>query len=308
MKYWFALLCVTQLCVILCGAAQAQSGFGSSTPSTVFCDRTRQHSAAEQDHLLRFAAAVRDALDAFGKDTVIISRSGLDLSRFQIRYSHAAIMGRNDAGSWTARQLYYACDEGHPRIFDQGLAGFVGGSDNPSLGYISIVGMPSDQAKALQQATQDGPRALGLLAATYSANAYPFSTRYQNCNQWVMELLAIAWGNLSDEGDPRARAQNWLKEANYDPQPVKVGSGLLMIAAAVTPLLHLSDHPRDEIHTMQLKVSLPASIETFVKTRLPDSEHLELCHNDRQIVVHHGWEPIAEGCRPGAGDQVLVFE
>ena len=303
MKYWFALLCAISF-----GAAHAQSGADSSTASTDFCDRARQTSAEEQDHILRFAAAVRDALDAFDKDTVIISRSGLDLARFQIRYSHAAIMSRNDAGSWTARQLYYACDEGHPRIFDQGLAGFVGGSDNPALGYISIVGMPSEQANAVRQAAQDSPRALGLLAATYSAIAYPYSTLYQNCNQWVIELLAISWGNLSNGEDTRSRAQSWLKEASYDPQPVHVGSGLLIIGAAVTPLLHLSDHPRNEINTMELKVSLPASIETFVRQRLPDSEHIELCHDEAHIVVHHGWTPIAEGCLPGAGDQVLAFE
>jgi len=251
---------------------------------------------------------VRDALDAFGHDTVIISRSGLDLSRFHIRYSHAAIMSRNDAGSWTARQLYYACDEGQPRIFDQGLAGFVGGSDNPALGYISIVGMPAEQASAVQQAAQDRARALGLLGATYSANAYPYSTLYQNCNQWVIELLAISWGNLPDGADTRTRAQTWLKAANYDPRPVHVGSGLLIIAAAVTPLLHLLDHPRNEINTMELKVSLPASIETFVRQRLPGSQHLELCHNEQQIVVHHGWTPVASGCLPGDDDQVLAFE
>ena len=88
----------------------------SSSVSTAFCDKSRQTSAAEQDHMLRFAAAVRDALDASGSDTFIISRSGLDLSRFHIRYSHSAIMVRSDTGVWTARQLYYACDEGQPRI------------------------------------------------------------------------------------------------------------------------------------------------------------------------------------------------
>ena len=38
-----------------------------------------------------------------------------------------------------------------------------------------------------------GSAALALLGREYSANAYPFSPRYQNCNQWVAELLATAW-------------------------------------------------------------------------------------------------------------------
>ena len=57
----------------------------------------------------------------------LVSRSGLDLSRFNIRYSHAAIAWRSEQGQWAARQLYYACDEHRPRIYDQGLAGFATG-------------------------------------------------------------------------------------------------------------------------------------------------------------------------------------
>ncbi len=298
--------------ILLCGVAQAQSGSGGSSTSTAFCDKARPTTAAEQDRILRFAAAVRDELNLTGSDTVIISRSGLDLSRFHIRYSHAAIMIRGDqegeTGNWTARQLYYACDEGRPRIYDQGLAGFASGSDDPAVGYISIVVMPSDAAKSVRQASQNNVSALELLASTYSANAYPFSTSYQNCNQWVIEMLAVAWGNLRGGDDLRPRAQDWLKEQHYDPEPVKVGSGLLMIASLFTPMLHLSDHPRTDRSTMLLKVSLPSTIETFVKERWPATPRIELCHTSKQIVVHHGWKLIEDGCQAGDGDSVIALD
>jgi hypothetical protein len=126
-------------------------------------------------------------------DTALISRSGLDLSRFHIRYSHAAVARRDETGTWSARQLYYACDEARPRIYDQGLAGFVMGTDDPALGYISIVRLPAGAAQSLRYASLDTSRVQHLLATSYSANAYPFSTRYQNCNQWVVEMLAVAW-------------------------------------------------------------------------------------------------------------------
>jgi len=300
-------LVIVVLFIVSLGS-QAQSSSGATSASTGFCDRTRQTTAGEQDHILRFAAAVRDELDASGSDIVIISRSGLDLSRFHIRYSHAAVLSKGDSGTWTARQLYYACDEGHPRIFDQGLAGFTAGGYDPAQGFISIVVMPSDPAQAVRQASQDSARALGLLATTYSANAYAFSTRYQNCNQWVIELLAIAWGKLTDGPNSRARAQQWLEQEHYDPQPVNVDSHLLMMISMFTPLLHLNDHPESDRDAMRLKVSLPSTIETFIKARLPDSRHIELCHNGQQIVVHHGWTPIADGCIPGEGDRVLLFQ
>jgi len=297
---------------LACGGAQARSGAsGPSNPSgapalSAFCDRSVALSAGQQDKLLRFAGVVREELgDA---DAALVSRSGLDLSRFAIRYSHAAVAWRDSAGSWSARQLYYACDERRPRIFDQGLAGFAMGIDDPALGYIAIVRLPPAAAATLRRTVLDTPRALRLLAAEYSANAYPFSLRYQNCNQWVIELLAMAWGDLADGMELRARAQTWLRSANYAPAPVAVGSRLLMLAAPFIPFIHLDDHPAPERDAMMLRVSLPSTIEAFVHARLPGAERIELCHDGRQVVVHRGWTPMAPGCTAGEGDRVVLLD
>ncbi|SFP90035.1 hypothetical protein SAMN05216567_109389 [Variovorax sp. OK605] len=280
--------------------------------SSQFCDRAVPLSASQQDRLLRFTAAVQDALSATGSDAVLISRSGLDLSRFGIRYSHAAIAwkaeGGREGGIWSARQLYYACDEGHPRLYDQGLAGFVMGIDDAALGYVSIVALPPEAAQALRGAALDTPRAVHLLAARYSANAYPFSLRYQNCNQWVMELLAVAWGGLPDGDGLRRRAQQWLRDAPYKPAAVDVGSHALVFASSFVPLLHLDDHPQEDIYALKLRVSLPSAVEAFVRERHPLSERVELCHDGRQIVLHRGWEPVSDGCLPGAGDRVVALD
>ena len=64
--------------------------------SSRFCDRSQELSAAEQDKLLRFAAVVREELAATEGSVALISRSGLDLSRFGIRYSHAALAWRHE--------------------------------------------------------------------------------------------------------------------------------------------------------------------------------------------------------------------
>ncbi|MGJ7527490.1 DUF2145 domain-containing protein [Variovorax sp. GB1P17] len=290
------------------GVAQAVPGGAGPMASSQFCDRTKPLTADQQDRLLRLAVVVRDELSASGDGAVLISRSGLDLSRFRIRYSHAAVAWRDENDTWSARQLYYACDEGRPRIYDQGLTGFVMGIDDPALSYISIVRLPADAARTLRRAALDTPRALHLLAASYSANAYPFSLRYQNCNQWVVELLAVAWGNLADGDDLRARAQSWLRQAPYAPEPVDVGSHALIFASNFVPLLHLDDHPEEDRYALKLRVSLPSTVETFVHEQWPESERIELCHDGKQVVVHRGWTPIPEGCSPGDGDRVVPLD
>ncbi|MGD7513531.1 DUF2145 domain-containing protein, partial [Ralstonia pseudosolanacearum] len=101
-------------------AARAATGLSAWSAASQFCDRAQPFTAGQQDRLLRFAAVVREEVAATEAGAVLISRSGLDLSRFRLRYSHAAIAWRSDAGAWSARQLYYACDEGRPRLYDQG--------------------------------------------------------------------------------------------------------------------------------------------------------------------------------------------
>ncbi|MES2148543.1 MAG: DUF2145 domain-containing protein [Pseudomonadota bacterium] len=289
----------------LAGAANAASGISGASR---FCDRGRLLTASEQDRLLRFAAVVREELAVTEGGVALISRSGLDLSRFGIRYSHAALAWRADSGVWSARQLYYACDESRPRIFDQGLAGFAMGTDDPALGYISLVHLPQDAIAPLQRALFDTSRVLHLLAGQYSANAYAYGLDYQNCNQWLVELLAVAWGGMDDGDDLRARAQRWLRAERYEPEPVDVGSRWLMMASYFVPLLHLDDHPEAQRAAMKLQISLPASVESFMLQRLPGSDRVEICHDRKQAVVHRGWSPIAEGCRPGAGDRVVPLD
>ena len=158
-----------------------------------YCDRPAETHAVQQARFLRVAAVIKQVLDQSGRQAALVSRSGLDLARFGIRYSHAGIaLKHNPGGAWAVRQLYYACEESRPRLFDQGMTGFLLGTDDPSSGYVSLLLLPAAEDARLAAAALDRPLALALLADDYSANAYAHATQYQNCNQLVMELLAAA--------------------------------------------------------------------------------------------------------------------
>ena len=293
------------LCAIVAATTTAHAGAASGR----LCSWQQPLTAAEQDHLLSFAAVVRDELAASGQRVAIVSRSGLNLSRFDIRYSHAGVsLAASPNTPWSVRQLYYACDERRPRLYDQGLAGFVYGTDNAALGYLSIVLLPAEAAQSLERAALDTPRALTLLGGDYSANAHAYSTRYQNCNQWLAELLALAWGGADADTDARPRAQQWLAAQGYAPSPVDVGSRALMFAAGFVPWLRFDDHPQDDLLAMRFRTSLPASIEAFVRAQVPGAQRIELCHAPGRVVVRRGWTPIADGCVAAAGDRVVMLE
>lgn len=287
--------------VAAAGTAQA----GSVLPRG--CDRQVRITATQQDHLLRFTAVIRDALAASGTQAALIARSGTDLSRFGLRYSHAAVALASGLGEgldtpWAVRQLYYACEEAQPRLFDQGLAGFVTGSDDVDVGYVSVLLLPTEAAAPLAAAARDKSVALGLLNARYSANAYPFSTSYQNCNQWVAELLAAATAGTAT----RADAQAWLQREGYAPEPVHA-SPWLMLAGRFVPWLHFDDHPREQLDAGAVQTSLPTSLEAFALARWPAARRIEFCHGSQGVVQREGGAPLAAGCVPQDGDHVTAL-
>lgn len=298
-----------------------------------YCDRPAEASPAEQDRLLRVGALIKAELEASGQRVALIARSGLDLSRFGVRYSHAGVSLQASPNTpWSVRQLYYACDEQRPRLFDQGLAGFLLGVDDPALGYISMVILPEVESAALERTALDRVRALSLLGGTYSANAHPQSLRYQNCNQWLVELLALARGAAAapavpavhaadattaaqagaaaavDPPSARPAAQQWLQQHGYQGSAITLRNPLLWLAPAVVPWLHTDDHPPDELQRGIVTVSLPASIETWLRDTVPGARRVELCHTEREVVIRRGWAPLPDGCRAEAGDTVIAFD
>ena len=279
-------------------SASAQAG------GMMFCDRPARVTATEQDRALRFSAVVKDELERSGASAAVVARAGLNLARFGLRYSHAGIALKSNPNSpWSVRQLYYACDDQRPRIFDQGMAGFVLGAEEAAQGHLSVVLLPPAQDAALASSALDERTPLALLAGEYSANAYAYSTRYQNCNQWLVELLASAWGGAAQ----RDTAQAWLRERGYEAEPVNVGRALV-IAAHFVPLVHVADHPDEDLRARIMRVSMPSSIEQFLRREAPQAQRLELCYNSSHIVIRRGWQPMGAGCEAQAGDDVIAFD
>lgn len=270
----------------------------------MFCDRPAKVTATEQDRVLRFSAVVKEELERSGAAAAVVSRAGLDLERVGLRYSHAGVALKSNPNSpWSVRQLYYACDDKRPRIFDQGMAGFVLGAEGLEQGHLSLVLLPQAPGAALEAAALDARTPLALLAGEYSANAYAWSTRYQNCNQWLVELMASAWGMAAR----RDEAQAWLRERGYEAEAVRVGRAMV-IAAHFVPLVHVSDHPDEDLRARTMRVSMPSSIEQFVRREAPQARRIELCYNADHIVIRRGWEPLGAGCAPQSGDEVIAFK
>jgi hypothetical protein len=291
----------------LLGVALALAAGAAQADLLRHCAPPPPLDAVQHDRLFRFAALVRETLDQSGQRLALIARAGTDLRRFGQRYSHAGIaLLASPNTPWSVRQLYYDCDASQPRLFDQGLPGFLLGGADPAEGHIVLLLLPAPAAAPLEAAALDARQAFRVLGSRYSANAHAFSTRYQNCNQWVAELLAQAWGGLpADAPGARAQAQQWLQQQGYQPTRMQVRNPLVTLAGMVMPWLHTDDHPASAVQAQQFDVSMPASIEAFVRLQVPGAQRIALCHDTQKMVVRQGWAPFDGGCNSAPGDRVL---
>ncbi|ROH76585.1 DUF2145 domain-containing protein [Lonsdalea populi] len=165
------------------------------TPNRTGCRRvTLQGNNTRRNLVLDLPLAVFDKQGLEAGDAMLAQQRvyGLEFAHGDTRKAFYLVLADHWHDDLAARQLYYTRDEGCSRIYDQGLAGDVMGTENGSLGYIQGVRFPAGAAQKLSSAALDSRLALRLLATDYSANACAFGLDNQNCNQWVMELLAVA--------------------------------------------------------------------------------------------------------------------
>lgn len=274
-----------------------------------YCDQPAKANLAQTDRMLRFGHLVENMLDETAAQALVVSRSGFDLERFNLHYSHAGVVLRDEAQQgWSVRQLYFDCAAERPRIYDQGIPGFLLGNEEGLPTFISMVFLPPDEERRLVFQARSKQVALSLLGPTYSANAYPFSTLYQNCNQWVLELLAYAWGNFPAEApDRRAAAQGWLKAQGYRPTQIRLGP-FLDAASWFVPLVHRDDQPANELAEGKVSLSMPDSVEDFVRQQAPAATRLEICLKGTTVVIRKGWRRLDANCVAEPADQVMQLQ
>src|SRR5258706_6086793 len=109
----------------------------------------------------------------------------------------------------------------------------------------------------------------------YNMVAYPWATKYQNSNQWLLEMLAAAWAPEAAVSG-RAQAQAWLKQAGYQPTLLRIGP-LERLGGRVFPAhIAFDDHPNelrfsDQIYTLSVE-----SIAAFLTPQDPKSREFVL--------------------------------
>jgi len=239
--------------------AQAQSSGGGCKP--------RSPSVEMQAAMYDLTVLLTERLDALPEvDVLIAARSGQDLSRYGLRHSHLAFLLRDGSGAWQAIHLLNRCKSKTSALYREGVVNFIGESAAHANGVrlgipvrslrdsiARLLAEPADQARALHQ-----PR--------YSAVAYPWRTRYQNSNQWILEVTAAAMAQQHDGTvlDRREASTAWLQQQGYVPSRLHLSIGKRLGARFLTKNVAVTDHPGRERVSGNYSVVTVESIFDFL--------------------------------------------
>ena len=258
----FRLAIVCAFLAILSSAAEA----GRS------CEE-RSVGAAGVQNALNLAHEALQQLDASGAEVALIARAGQNLSQYGVRYSHFGFVWRDHPeGQWRVTHELNQCGTASSDIFDEGLGNFFL-DDLWKMEAVILIPNASMQQRLAKLFDARGH--LALHEAHYNMVAYPFSTKYQNSNQWALEVIAAVEAR-DVVVSSREQAQQWLKLAGYQPTELKLGA-LTRLGARVTKAnVAFDDHPGELRWSDRIRTVTVDSVFGFIANRDPSATRIAI--------------------------------
>jgi hypothetical protein len=192
---------------------------------------------------MNLAAATAKALDASGAQVLLLARAGQDLGKYGLKYSHLGFVYRETVDGksvWRVVHKLNHCGTAEAALYRQGLGEFF--LDNPHRYEAAFAALSPELQAKLLPVLRDNTRAGALNERRYNMVAYPWSTKYQQSNQWALETLAAAAANTRD----RDTAQAWLVVKQYQPTVLKLGALSRLGARATAANIAFDDHPNEK--------------------------------------------------------------
>lgn len=234
-------------------------------------------SAENTAQALKLAKRVRQKMEALeGNRVVLLARVGQDLSKYDMRFSHLAFLVKNHPeGNWTVVHELNECGTDKSSLYVQGLGDFF--LDGMFAYEAAVMSLP-EEVQARLEVFLASSRMKRFHQPKYNLLAYPFSTRYQNSNQWLLETLAA---NIAPEGDvtSRVEAQSWLKDAGYQPTRLNISTMTRLGGRMFKASVAFDDHPDDLRWANKIDVVSVDSVFAFLRKRYPADTRRVLVDN-----------------------------
>lgn len=195
-------------------------------------------TARDALHPVAMAEQTLEVLDALPDQVVLIARAGQNLDKYGLTYSHMAFAVRSSEQGWRVLHELNGCGSSTSGIYEEGLVNFF--TDNPYRYQAGIWRLtPALQSKLHGLLVSD--KFKQFHEPSYNMLAYPFSTKYQNSNGWILETLAASSVG-ADILPTRAGVQTYLSTHGYQPTQLELGP-TTRLGARTRANIAFDDHP-----------------------------------------------------------------
>lgn len=224
----------------------------------------KKATPATVERSLTLAVDTMKSLDASGSRVVLLARSGRDLSKYGLRYSHLGFAYQQPDGRgghvWRILHKLNECGTAGSSIYREGLGQFF---LDDMWRYEAAYVVPSPEVQErLMALLQDDSRALRLQHKPYSLVSYAWGLTYQQSNQWAIETLAEA---MEPSIRNREQAQAWLKLRDYQPTVLNLGPLTRLGARMTAANVAFDDHPNSKRFTDHIETVTVDSVFAWLQ-------------------------------------------
>ncbi|MES2879859.1 MAG: DUF2145 domain-containing protein [Pseudomonadota bacterium] len=223
---------------------------------------------------LQLGEQVRDQLERSGASMAFVARVGLDLSEFNQHFTHMGVAVRDHVRNrWQVVHLFNPCGKSQSEIMAQPLEKFY---EVDLFEYEALAMVPSLSRQALlRNAFLNPAKAKALHSPAYNMIAHPFETRFQNSNQWILEMIALGLDERQSVSN-RPQAQTWLKAQAYEPGTIRISNMRRTGARLFSSHISFADHTQEEYENQRYLVVTVDSIIRLLAGLDPELKQLTL--------------------------------
>ena len=204
---------------------------------------------------LEMAYKVQQQLDAQSVRVAVIGRVGRDLSEYGLHYSHIALAVRDELHRrWNVVHMLNHCGRADSDLYDEGLGNFF---LDDLFRVEAVVLVPSRELQDRLAAAIAEGKGRALHEPKYSLIAHPYSAKYQNSNQWLLEFAAtlLEGGELN-----RAAAHARLKRDGFQPSVLYLPPLKRLGARLFSANTRFDDHSNEEWGSSRYQVVSAESV------------------------------------------------
>lgn len=192
-----------------------------------------------------------NSIDPIGNNVYLIGRVGQDLSKYNQKYSHGGLIYKVENDWWITHELN-GCGSETSSIYTDTVPNFY--MDNLFKFESVLVQIKPTLGGILRKMLQTPEEAIKMHGRNYNMLAYPFNTKYQNSNGWLLETIVRAAAvQQGTHLNTRAEVQSYLQTLGYTPDTINVGMFTRLGARMTKANIAFDDQPFDSRMAGEIK-------------------------------------------------------